>query len=67
MRNLHLRNDRFVNRQSYRRDNFRQDSVEQRCRARSISQDQDRSRQLFRDIFRGRDQSSRDQSRARRQ
>ena len=36
-------------------------------RARSISQDQDRSRQQFRDISRGRNQYSRDQSRDRRQ
>ena len=33
------RNDRFDNRQSYRRENFRQDHGEQRYRARSISQD----------------------------
>ena len=33
------RNDTFDNRQSYRRENFRQDHGEQRYRARSISQD----------------------------
>ena len=49
------RNDRFVNRQSYRRDNFRQDHREQRYRARSISQGQGRSREQFRDISRCRD------------
>ena len=50
---------------SYRRENFRQGHGEQRYRAKSISQDRDRSIQQFRDISRGRDQSrdTRQQSR----
>ena len=59
------RNDRFGNRQIYRRDNFRQECGEQRYRNRSISQDHDRSRQRFRDSSRNRNQYGRDQSRDR--
>ena len=61
------RNDRFDNRQSYRRENIRQEHGEQRYRTRSVSQDHDRSKQRFRDSSRGRNQYSRDQSRDRRQ
>ena len=59
------RNDRFDNRQSYRRGNFRQEHGEQRYRNRSVSQDHDRSRQRFRDSSRSRNQYGRDQSRDR--
>ena len=44
-RNGYGRNDRYDNRPSYRKDNFRQDQGDQRYRNRSVSQDHDRSRQ----------------------
>ena len=59
------RHDRFNNRQSYRRDNFRQEHGEQRYRNRSVSEDHSRSRQRFRDSSRNRNQYGRHQSRDR--
>ena len=65
-RNGYGRNDRYDNRPSYRRQNFRQDQGNKRYRNRSVSQDCNRSRQRFRSNSRnGNQYNGRDQSRSR--